>query len=298
MIDPTHSDEKTAMVKCLRRITNELGTTSVSRAEFLRRSGVTKHRLTRLFGRYNRLVEAAGLVPFKFRGTGVVRYSHEETIAEIARVLRLPNSKLSTRFFKRCSRMSLWVCERRFGTWSNALKATAETLDPQRDAQLLARIRAYKTGRGKTAPPAEPTAGETPSLPQPVAAADMAMPATEVEVVGEYGTIYGDFIHFRGLEHAPINEQGVIFLFGMICRELGYVVQMLKTGFPDCEAKRQLRPGVWQRVRIEFEFRSRTFCTHRHDPQQCEVIVCWENNWPDCPIEVQELKSALPRLSP
>jgi hypothetical protein len=66
---------------------------------------------------------------------------------------------------------------------------------------------------------------------------------------------------------------------------------------PDCEAKRELRPGVWQRVRIEFEFRSRTFYMHGHDPRQGDVIVCWENNWPECPIEVQELKSLLPRLS-
>jgi Homing endonuclease associated repeat len=297
MIPPTEPDEKTAMVKRLRRIANELGTTSVSRAEFLRRSGVTDRTLARLFGRYNRLVEAAGLVPLKFRGTGGARYSHEETIAEIARVLRLPNSKLTTGFFERCARISLWVCARRFGSWFHALKATAETLDPQRDALLLSRIRAHLAGHGEPSQPAEPAAGDTASLPQPVAAADLALPATEGEVPGDYGILYGDFIHFRGLEHAPINEQGVIFLFGMICRELGYVVEILKTGFPDCAAKRQLRPGVWQRVRIEFEFRSRTFCTHGHDPHQCDVIICWENNWPDCPIEVQELKSVLPRLA-
>jgi hypothetical protein len=27
------------------------------------------------------------------------------------------------------------------------------------------------------------------------------------------------------------------------------------------------------------------------------LIVCWENDWPDCPIEVEELKSVLPRLA-
>jgi hypothetical protein len=296
MLEPTQRNDKSAMIQCLRRIANELATTSVSRAEFLRRSGVTRRKLRRLFGPYNGLVEAAGLVPFKFK-VGLPRYSHEETLAEIARVLRLPNSKLSTSFFKRCSRISLPVYERRFGTWFNALNAVAETLDPQRDARLLARIRAYKPRPRKTSPPAEPTAVQTPSLLQPVAAA-LAMPATEGEVVGNYGELYGDFIHFRGLDHAPVNEQGVIFLFGMICRELGYIVEMLKTGFPDCEAKRQLPSGVWQRVRIEFEFRSRTFCKHAHDPQQCDVIVCWENNWPECPIEVQELKSLLPRLPP
>jgi hypothetical protein len=278
MIEPTESDEKTAMVKCLRQIANELGTPSVSRAEFLRRSGIKDRQLQRLFGRYNQLVEAAGLVPMKFRGDGDARYSPQRTIAEIARVLRLPNSELSSTFFERCSWMSLRVCVRRFGSWLNALKATAETLDPQRDARLLARIRAH-TGRYAETSEADES------------------PATEDEVPGHHTTLYGDLIYFRGLEHAPVNEHGVIFLFGMICRELGYVVQMLKPGFPDCEAKRQIRPGVWQRVQIEFEFQSRSFFRHGHDAQQCDVIVCWENNWPDCPIEVQELKSLLPQLS-
>jgi Homing endonuclease associated repeat len=209
-------------------------------------------------------VKAAGLVPGEFPSRRRRGYSSQEVIAEIARVLRLPNSKLTTTFFAEHSRMSKPVYLRRFGSWSNALEATAEALDPDRDGGLLSRIRAY-------------TAGEVPV---------------------EHSTVYGDFLHFRGLEHAPVNEQGVIFLFGMIGRELGYVVEVLKLGFPDCVAKRQLRPGIWERVQIEFEFRARTFRAHGHDPDQCDVIVCWENNWPDCPIEVQELKSALSRLSP
>jgi len=74
---------------------------------------------------------------------------------------------------------------------------------------------------------------------------------------------YGGFLNFRGLQHAPINEQGVVFLFGVIARELGYVVESVATGFPDCEAKRQVSKSrdTWERVRIEFEFRSRNFWT-------------------------------------
>ena len=111
--------------------------------------------------------------------------------------------------------------------------------------------------------------------------------------------VYGEFVNFRGLQHAPVNEQGVVFLFGMVCRELGYSVEIVKPGFPDCEAKRKIKnkSGMWQRVRIEFEYQSRNFRSHGHDPDQCDLIVCWEHNWPACPIEVVELKSALPKLS-
>jgi hypothetical protein len=54
---------------------------------------------------------------------------------------------------------------------------------------------------------------------------------------------------------------------------------------------------MWQRVRIEFEYQSRNFRQHGHDPDQCDVIVCWEDNWPECPIEVLELRSTMRNLS-
>lgn len=109
---------------------------------------------------------------------------------------------------------------------------------------------------------------------------------------------YGNPIDFRGLRHEPVNEQGVVFLFGMLARELGYYVEAVQTGFPDCEAKRQIGPDKWQRVRIEFEFESRNFREHGHDPTRCDVIVCWRHNWTECPgeLEVVELASLIKSL--
>jgi hypothetical protein len=109
---------------------------------------------------------------------------------------------------------------------------------------------------------------------------------------------YGNPIDFRGLRHEPVNEQGVVFLFGMLARELGYAVEAVQTGYPDCEAKRQIDKGKWQRVRIEFEFESRNFRTHGHQPEGCDLIVCWRHNWPECPthIEVLELRSVIKSL--
>jgi hypothetical protein len=49
-------------------------------------------------------------------------------------------------------------------------------------------------------------------------------------------------------------------------------------------------------VRIEFEFRSRTFRDHGHDPDGCDLIVCWEHNWPECPLEVVELRKVIDDL--
>lgn len=93
------------------------------------------------------------------------------------------------------------------------------------------------------------------------------------------------------LTNAPMNELGVVLLFGMVAGDLGFQVESLQGRFPDCEAKREVQPGKWQRCRIEFEYESKNFLLHGHDPKGCDVIVCWRHNWRDCPesIEVIEL---------
>jgi len=108
-------------------------------------------------------------------------------------------------------------------------------------------------------------------------------------------SIVGDSINFRGLVYAPMNENGVIFLFGKIAADLNMRVEEIKPGFPDCIARRFVGKG-WQRVSVEFEFKSSNFRDHRHDANQCDLIVCWEHDWRECPIEVIELKSEIQSL--
>jgi AcrR family transcriptional regulator len=112
---------------------------------------------------------------------------------------------------------------------------------------------------------------------------------------GTEGQVYGAPIQFRGLRHAPINEQGVVFLFGMVAEDLGFQVEAIQGGFPDCEAKRCIdtRRNRWQRTRIEFEFRSSEFRRHGHPINGCDVIVCWIHDWPECPLEVVELSQVV-----
>lgn len=102
---------------------------------------------------------------------------------------------------------------------------------------------------------------------------------------------------FAGLPmaNAPVNEQGVVYLFGAMARELGFVVLSLQAGYPDCLALRRMEDGMWRLVRIELEFESRNFVAHEHDPKGCDLIVCWEHNWTGCPLEVVELKKYIGR---
>jgi len=40
-----------------------------------------------------------------------------------------------------------------------------------------------------------------------------------------------------------VNEQGVVFLFGMIAKELGYMVEAVQTGYPDLRLNDKLKVG-------------------------------------------------------
>jgi hypothetical protein len=111
-------------------------------------------------------------------------------------------------------------------------------------------------------------------------------------------TFYGRPLPLPELVHEPVNELGVVFVFGMLARKLGFVVLHLQPAFPDCEALRETIRGHWQRVRIEFEFESRNFLRHRHKKNGCDMIICWRDNWPECPanIEVLELNKVLRKV--
>lgn len=105
--------------------------------------------------------------------------------------------------------------------------------------------------------------------------------------------VYGQWLAPAALAHGPTNEAGVIYLFGMLAERLGFVVTRMQTEFPDCEAMRLVEEERWQQVRIEFEFESRNFLKHLHRAEDCDLIVCWAHNWPECPLEVVELRKAI-----
>jgi hypothetical protein len=107
--------------------------------------------------------------------------------------------------------------------------------------------------------------------------------------------VFGSRLDFRSLACAPTNELGVVYLFGVLHDAFGFKIESIRAGFPDCIARRQLSKDRWEEVRIEFEFKSKSFLAHKHNLDGADVIVCWEHNWPECPdhIEVIELSSQL-----
>ena len=110
-------------------------------------------------------------------------------------------------------------------------------------------------------------------------------------------------IDFRGLRFAPTNKPGTAYLFGMISRELGFLIEGFIKTYPDCEGKRCVdqENNRWEQVRIQLEYKSSDFKesaqANGYDERQCDLMVCWAHDWPECPFEVLELRSILPLLT-
>jgi len=176
----------------------------------------------------------------------------------------------------------------RFGVWSRVAEglrefAEREGLDKVHP-DLMAMIAAWKP--------------RVPVKRTLVARDEEGIPLTPKPKLRLDRPVYGPPMSPPGLAHEPVNEAGVLYLFGMVAHKLGFVVTRVQSEFPDCEALREIEPGRWQRLRIELEFESSRFLVHGHDANDCDVIVCWKHNWAECPahIEVIELSSIVRRL--
>ena len=109
---------------------------------------------------------------------------------------------------------------------------------------------------------------------------------------------HGRMLGFRAFAHVPTYEMEVVSLFSTVAEELGFEIICLRGEFPDCEANRRI-PGKRQRFKkclIEFELKSSDFWTHKHPASGCDLVVCWEHDWQECPVEVLELQKAIKSL--
>lgn len=252
-----------------------------SRSEFVSLSGITDYRVLQCFPSWNDAVRAAGLRPYTLN----VKLEDSVLLEDWGETVRRNRKIPSRRTYRREGQYDTRTMERRFGPWSSlpgVFRNFAATKPEWADVVALLPV-----------PVVKQEYGSNNNLASPI------LPKKTRHVPLKDRATYGNPTHFRGLRHEPVNEQGVVLLFGMLAKELGYVIEAVQTGFPDCEAKRQIAPERWQRVHIEFEFESRNFRDHGHPATNCDVIVCWRHNWPECPenIEVVELSSVIQSLA-
>jgi len=268
--------DKKQILNSIAAIAKQLGR-APSMSEFVALSGISEYFVSQSFPCWNDAVKAAGLKP----NTSNVRLDDAELLKSWGETVRKNRALPSRRAYQREARYDLRTIERRFGPWSSIPETFRKFAERQPEWADVIALLPDSVPKKKC-----PRAGDyaPTTLPSPAQRAPFKDRVT-----------YGSPIDFRGLRHEPVNEQGVLLLFGMLAKELGYIVENVQKGFPDCEALRQISPGGWQRVRIEFEFESRNFRVHGHPVDGCDVIVCWRHNWEECPkhIEVVELSSVI-----
>jgi hypothetical protein len=244
-----------------------------SQTELTKLTNVSRRQIRRYFGSYTGALRECGLQ----RHGGGYRVELEDLFRDWAGIVRKLGKLPSLSEYEYVSSYSHTPLTSRYGGWTKvpaAMKQFAEKhglaeewsdvlkiiAEEEQEQAERARLSGAATG---------PRKGARVLMNQP---------------------IYGPMMRPYPLMHGPMNEDGVIFLFGAMAEDLGYVVLKIQGAFPDCEALRQIDGDLCQRVRIEFEHQSRNFLIHGHDVSGADAIVCWEHNWPECPLEVIELK--------
>lgn len=268
----------------IQRVARIKGKNKITLSEFSSESGISRWQIYQLFDSWSEACKLAGLD---------LHYQHitieDNTLfEEMYRVfVDLGGLCNRTKFGRLCD-YSVDTYKRRFGKWGTILLSFRKWIEQEEiDFPYLDEL---------------PIENEIKKIENKNNTSSMNNSDSTIQSFRTWDRLgkitYGPYLNFRGLQHAPINEQGVVFLFGMICRELGFVVESVQTGFPDCEAKRCVdkKSNKLERVRIEFEYESKNFKGHGHNPQLCDLIVCWVHNWDDCPLEVIELKSIITSL--
>jgi hypothetical protein len=271
---------KEEILKAIRLCANKLKR-NPTRRDLRELAGISEERLYKLGG-LKKALEDAGLKP---SGSGF-RQQESTVLLDWAAVARKLGKIPTVAEYESRGRFSDMPFHSRYGSWirvPEAFRRFAREQKIQGEWKDVLKMTSAMTIKGRQ------TNGEI--LP----------PVRTLSCRGrvlEGRPIFGAPLHLPEMMHEPTNELGVIFAFGAMARRLGFIVLRCQTGFPDCEAVREVAKGQWQRVRIEFEFESRNFQKHRHDPKGCDLIVCWVHNWKECPqnLEVVELRKRLPRL--
>ncbi len=271
---PRHTRE--SLIAAAREAAAAAETEHLSVSAFKRATGISDSIVYRQFESWAEFCAAAGLSE-----VGRPRQIPDEALFHAMLAAFLDAGGVTGKLgFVRRAGFGHNVVHRRFGGWAGALAAFADwqaanAPDFPHGAALARRIARTKAARGEAGRHAGPEG-----------------PAWRSTGVRACGAPLG----WRALLHEPVNELGVVLAFGMMAEALGYAVEGVGAAFPDCLAKRRVAPDRWEGVRIEFEFRSRNFRDHGHDPAKCDMIVCWDHDWPDCPVEVLALSGAVARL--
>ena len=271
--------DKQQILRSITKLAKKLGR-APRQHELLSEEGITWYSVSQFFPKWSDAVKAAGLQPY----TRNARREDSELLRDWGETVRKKGAIPQHRAYGCEGKYDPRTIDKRFGRWSRVPQAFRDFAKGKREwADVLALLPA-RVPRGHRRTARRRRANDK--------LASAIAPRKTWCAKLKNRPIYGNPTPCRWLRHEPVNEQGVVLLFGMLAKHLGYLVEHVHKGFPDCEALRQIAPGRWQRVRIEFEFESKNYRDHGHPPDGCDVIVCWRHNWPACPKHIDVLELA------
>jgi hypothetical protein len=102
-------------------------------------------------------------------------------------------------------------------------------------------------------------------------------------------SIVGDPLNDPGFRFAPTNAKGVLLLFVRKIDEFHMYVEEVPEAFPDCIVRQRTERG-WKRLAVICAFYSSSLRPQVSTLSSCDLVVCWEHDWPDCPLEVLKLR--------
>ncbi|MDD3474366.1 MAG: hypothetical protein PHP08_00500 [Candidatus Dojkabacteria bacterium] len=97
-----------------------------------------------------------------------------------------------------------------------------------------------------------------------------------------------------------LYEMEMLFIIGVMWSEISQnlglvsITEINPHKFPDIVALRK-RNNITSKVNIEIERTSYDFLIHEHPIDKCDMIICWNHNWIECPeyIEVVEMSKIM-----
>lgn len=269
---------KEEIIAVVKECTERLGHVP-SATEFAKETRVSKNDLKKTFGSYRRLLFASGL---ERQGCGYL-VTMESLFLDWAETARKLGKAPTMTEYELHGKYSIRPLTRRYNGWKAVAAGMGEYIQEQKlegEWKDVLDIIAEEYRSKK-----EDTRTFAPTRQR----------MTDPKVLHDR-PVYG-LPMFAPFSFAPTNEQGVLFVFGTMAHDLGLCITRVQTEFPDVEAMRVIGPNKCQRVHYELEYESKNFLAHMHPLQGCDGIVCWIHNWPECPLEVIELRKVVEELA-
>ncbi len=276
------------VIAALLKLKKKLGRVP-THVELIEKAGVSRKMVRRHFAKYSALLAELKL---KGKGTGYPA-ELEEVFLDWARVARAMGKLPSLHEYELKGKFSVGPILVRFGSWMAAPSGLKQFAEKHGLAAKWKDVLRMVMAREKQDRAVQRARGAMSSEPGPedkrrgreLKAAVQRWPKS----LKPLKELYGRMMRPCAMLCAPVNEQGVVLLFGAMAEKLGFAVLKVGTAYPDCLAFRVVDGELMELLKIEFEWESRNFLVHKHKKTDCDMIVCWKHNWAECPLEVVEL---------